>query len=176
MNQKIICFEDYGIRKVQLFAAPEDVDIEVAFKEALKEAADEGITCLRSEIPEKYLERAGLERMDVQILEHDNCKISQTPAERAGIFRPECRFCDSFDAGICLKYGGACDPTDEEDCLHCSGLAFLLYDNKSIQSFVVDDSTLSAGELAETVKAEYGSIQKIMDRPDFDRNLWSLAY
>lgn len=33
---------------------------------------------------------------------------------------------------------------------------------------------MNAEELAEAAKTEYESVQKIMDRPDFDRNPWSL--
>lgn len=174
MNQKIIVFEDYGNRGTQLFAAPDGTNIEDALMKAIGYAAEAGETCLRSELPEKYLTKAGLTRIDIEVARFGDGNIGLTRSEQAGIFRPECRYCDAFEGGVCWKHGGTCDPSDEDDCIHCGALKTLMYDGDFVQNFIIDDDCMSAKELAEAAKTDYENVKEIMERPDYDCGLWSL--
>lgn len=174
MNQKIVVFEDYGNRSTQLFAAPDGTDIEDALMKAVGYAAEAGETCLRSELPEKYLTKAGLTRIDIEVVRFGDGNIGLTPSEQAGIFRPECRYCDAFEEGTCWKYGGTCDPSDEEDCLRCNEKTTLTYEEDPVQSFIITGDPLMPVEVAEITKDEYEDIKEIIENPDYDSSLWGL--
>lgn len=94
-------------------------------------------------------------------------------AEKNGIFRPECGFCDLFEAGTCLKNGRLCDPPNENGCLRNDHKITLCYDKEPVLDLVILGEPLIPGKIAEIIKGEYENVRDVMNRSDYDSNMWS---
>lgn len=108
-----------------------------------------------------------------ETLEGEGCSITQRSAKKNGIFRPECGFCDLFEAGTCLKNGRLCDPPNENGCLRNDHKITLCYDKEPVLDLVILGEPLIPGKIAEIIKGEYENVRDVMNRSDYDSNMWS---
>lgn len=170
MQQKIIVFRDYGNVEVSLFQAEDSVNIPKTILDAAKEAEKDGNCFTLSNVPENYLKKYGLEKLQIETIEMQDHTFGKTPAEQSGIYRPTCRDCNSFEEGSCCRYGGLCNPDAEKDyCLHAEDIFLLNYraDNTCMNILVrLDGTRMWELELpAAKESVAYGpAIQGILDQ------------
>lgn len=171
-NKKIIVFSDYQNKEYLLLSAEEGADIEKLLKAALADAEKDAVIVNASNVPEEYLERYGLHKEPLEILELENYRLGKTEMEQAGIECATCRCCSSFEEGICLRYGGTTNPDGEEDCVHGTNIYTLSYDN-DIAKYLYIAQELSLNTIIEILEND-SSVKDIIELEDYDEKLWKL--
>lgn len=143
MSQKILIVKHYGNTDVKLLETWDDNDLVSTIDKAAKEAEKDGIVFETANIPEKYLEKQGIKIIPCDIVEIENRGYGMTEAQKNGIEAyATCKDCDSFEYGSCYRYGGICNPDDEQDCIHSCNTFEMCYDgneNDRLRTFIILD-------------------------------------
>lgn len=144
MKKKIAVIAVQEYHKTTNLVVETDADIDV--KEALEKAKKwvrENITypCTLSEIPNEALESAGLKVLTADFIFCGEEDLVTTEANKRGIHFATCRDCGEFDSGVCLKYGGQCDPdADVGTCFFGGDNAVrLCYNSKPFGPIIILD-------------------------------------
>lgn len=186
MKSTLLFIKDYGNTYPVILSAPDHIDIKDAFFAACNDAANDGIRFSSPHIPDKYLLKHHLKRENLPVMELQIHHYGQTPSEAGGVSYPTCRNCNSFEDGSCYRYGGICNPDDEEDCIHSESIYQLTYesDEHPFQCHVditdeiaeKDNPILDILPLLLSNKDNTSkTIQELIDSKDYDAAFWKLS-
>lgn len=108
-------FTNYAAQKLVLYSSDTE---ECTFTQAWA-IAPMSVKGTLSMIPEPYLNACGIWPLPVQITEMEDRTVRPYPYEEKGYLTVECRYCDAYDAGACMKYGGICSADEcDPSCFH----------------------------------------------------------
>ena len=157
--------------------------------QAQNEAEKDGYIGTTSNIPETYLTKHGIKLTPIApIIIHD-ISFGKTPAEKKGVYYACCRHCWHYENGVCGKYGGTCDPEDEEtDCITGDDIYILRYASEStLYDFILplqlSINTAVSKEtipwILDVIKENGDEISEDMEvleqADDYDLENWSLT-
>lgn len=175
MQEKIYIIEDYGVKKVFYLTAEDDADMDASLKKAAELATADGVQGMLSEIPEKYLQKAGLCRKEIPVAFFPDTVLAISEMEKAGIYRAECRSCCSFEDGFCFKYGGSCNPSDENDCCRGDNIYQISYEDiehEFKQRLYIEEDDPKLEDILEKIQSEFPEVKEILES-DYEPESWS---
>lgn len=149
MEKKIavIAVQEYHKTTNLLVETDADIDVKEALEKAKKWVRENvSSPCRLSEIPEEALREAGLKILTADFIFCGEEDLVTTEADKKGVYMATCRDCGEFDSGVCLKYGGQCDPdADVGTCFFGGDNAVrLCYDGEPFGPIIIlDDETIN---------------------------------
>ena len=176
MQEKIYIIEDYGEKKVFYLTAEDGADMDASLKKAAEFATADGVRGMLSEIPDEYLEKAGLCRKEIPVAFFPDTVLAISEMEKAGIYRAECRSCSSFEDGFCFKYGGSCNPSDENNCCRGDNVYELSYDDDERQfskKLYIEEDNPKLEDVLEKIQSEFPEVKEILES-DYNPEDWSI--
>ena len=174
MQEKIYIIEDYGEKKVFYLTAEDSADMDARLKKAAELATADGVRGMLSEIPNEYLEKAGLRKKEILVTFFPDTVLAISEMEEAGIYRAECRYCSAFEDGSCYKYGGICNPSDENDCCHGDNIYELCYEDieyEFSQKLYIEEKNPELEEILKKIQSEFPEVKEILES-DYEPECW----
>lgn len=133
------------------------------FQEACRYAVADGYTGANSEIPDRYLKKAGLKKTS-----HDVVCIETDIIGKRKVTLCRCRQCGAYDEGTCFHYGGRADGLSTEcDRIHGTSGHILIYGD-TVVSEIPFDTDLEPKDAVEFIRKVSGDDELYRLREDID--------